>query len=341
MTPHDVGADLRKLMQGFQVSQAIHVAATLGLADHLASGARTSDELAAATGTHPPALYRLMRALASAGIFREHDQRRFELTPVGELLRGDVAGTEAPMAQLFGRPSYWRAWGDLLHAVRTGNTAFDHVHGCGVWEHRAQHSVEGEVFDRAMAARTEQIAEVALAACDFSRFAHVVDVGGGDGTLLANILAAHPQTRGTLFDQPQTIARARSSLASLGLSTRCQAVGGSFFADVPEDGDAYVLKWILHDWDDRAAADILRACRRAMKADGALIVFERLVGPPNTGSEGKFADLNMLVMNGGRERTRDEFAALFGQSGFRLVSVTPTSTPLCVIEGVLETPTGP
>jgi hypothetical protein len=336
MTTHDASADLSKLLMGFRVSQAIHVAATLGLADLLASGPKTSGELAEATDTHPLTLYRLMRGLSSAGIFCEHEHRRFELTPVGGLLRSDVAGTHAPMAQLVGRPELLAGVGRLL-AVRTGNTAFDHVHGRGVWEHRAQHPAEGKVFDRAMAAYTEQLAEAALAACDFSRFAHVVDVGGGDGTFLAKILAAHSRTHGTLLDQPQTIARAQSSLVSLGLSTRCQAVGGNFFVSVPEGGDAYLLKWILHDWDDTASVDILRSCRRAMKPDGALIVFERLIGPPNTASEGKFADLNMLVMNGGRERTRDEFAALFGQSGFRLISMTPTATSLCVIEGVPET----
>jgi SAM-dependent methyltransferase len=218
--------------------------------------------------------------------------------------------------------------------VRTGTTAFDHVHGADVWEYRASHPEEGEVFDRAMAARTEEFADAVLGACDFGRFAHVVDVGGGDGTLLAKILAAHPRARGTLFDQPQTAARAQSALASLGLSTRCQAVGGNFFESVPEGGDAYLLKWVLHDWDDSASVDILRTCRRAIKPGGTLIVFERVIGPPNAASEGKFVDLNMLVMNGGRERTRDEFAALFGRAGFRLNSVTPTPTPLCVIEGV-------
>jgi hypothetical protein len=338
MTTHDFSADLSELLMGFRVSQAIHVAATLGLADLLAFGPKNIGELAEATDTHPPALYRLMRALASAGIFREDDHRRFELTPVGELLRSDVAGTHAPMAQLVGRPNYWQAWGDLLHAVRSGETAFNHMHGAGVWEYRASRAQEGEVFDRAMSARTEQLADAVLQACDFRRFAHIVDVGGGDGTLLAKILAAHPRIRGTLFDQPQTIARAESSLASLGLSTRCQAVGGNFFVSVPEGGDAYLLKWILHDWDDAAAVDILRACRRATKRGCRLLVFERLIGLPNTASEEKFADLNMLVMNGGRERTRDEIAALFDESGFRLVAVTPTSTPLFVIEGVPEVP---
>src|SRR5262245_45335788 len=152
MTTHDVGADLSKLLMGFRVSQAIHVAAALGLADLLASGPRTSGELAEATDTHPQALYRLMRALASAGIFRECDHRRFELTAIGELLRNDVAGTQEPMAQLVGRSSYWQAWGDLQHTVRSGETAFNHVHGADVWEYRASHAQEGEVFDRAMAA---------------------------------------------------------------------------------------------------------------------------------------------------------------------------------------------
>ena len=336
MTTHDVSTHLSKLLMGFRVSQAIHVAAALGLADLLASGPKASGELAEATDTHPLALYRLMRALASAGIFRERDDRLFELTPVGEFLRSGVAGTHAPMAQLVGRPSYWQAWGNLLHAVRSGETAFNHVHGADVWEYRASHAQEGELFDRAMAAHTEQFAEAALAACDFSRFAHVVDVGGGDGTFLAKILAAHPRAQGTLFEQPQTVARAESSLVLLGLSARCRTVGGNFFVDVPQGGDAYLLKWILHDWDDRASVDILCACRRAMKPRAALIVFERFIGSPNTASDDTFVDLNMLVMNGGRERTRDEFAALFGQSGFRLVSVTPTSTPLSVIEGAPE-----
>jgi len=338
MTTHDVGADLSKLLMGFRVSQAIHVAATLGLADLLASGPRTSDELAEVTDTHSLALYRLMRALSSAGILRERDHRRFELTPVGELLRSDVSGTHAPMAQLVGRPSYWQAWGDLLHAVRSGETAFNHVHGADVWEYRANHAEEGEVFDRAMAAHTDRFAAAVAEVCDFDRFVNVVDVGGGDGTFLAKILTAHPRVHATLLDQPHVIARTAASFESLGLSSRCRAVGGDFFVSVPEDGDAYLMKSILHDWDDTASIDILRICRKAMKPTSRLLVVEHIIGPPNAASEGKFVDLNMLVVTGGRERTRDEFAALFDRSGFRLVSVTPTSTPLSVIEGVPEVP---
>jgi len=336
MTTPDVSADLSKLLMGFRVSQAIHVAATLGLADLLVSGPKTSGELAQATDTHPLALYRLMRALASAGIFREDDHHGFGLTSVGELLRSDVAGTHAPMAQLVGRPSYWQAWGDLLHGVRSGETAFNHVHGADVWQYRASHTQEGEVFDRAMAAHTDRFAAAIAEVCDFGRFVNVVDVGGGDGTFLARILTANARVHATLLDQPHVIARAAASFESLGLSSRCRAVGGDFFVSIPQHGDAYLMKWILHDWDDKAAIDILRICREAMKPTSRLLVIERVIGPPNAGREGKFADLHMLVLTGGRERAREEFAALFGQSGFRLASVTPTATPLSVIEGVLE-----
>jgi O-methyltransferase domain/Dimerisation domain len=336
MTAHDVGADLSKLLMGFRVSQAIHVAATLGLADLLAPSPRTSSELADATNTHPLALYRLMRALASTGIFRECDHRRFELTRLGALLRSDVAGTYAPMAQLVGRPIYWEAWGDLLHAVRSGETAFNHVHGVDVWEYRASHPQEGEVFDCAMAALTDRFAAVVAEACNFDRFVNVVDIGGGDGTFLAKILTAHPSVYATLLDQPHVIARAAASFESLGLSGRCRAVGGDFFVSVPNGGDVYLMKSILHDWDDTASINILRVCREAMKPTSRLLVVEHVIGPPNTGAEGKFADLHMLALTGGRERTRDEFAALFDQSGIRLASVTPTTTPLFVIEGVPE-----
>jgi len=179
MPTHKARADLLRLINGFHASQAIHVAATLGLADLLGSGPRTTAELAAATKAHPTALYRLMRALASIGVFHEDDDRSFSLTPVGDFLRTDVAGTHAPMAQLIGRPNYWQAWGALLYAVRSGTTAFDHVHGSGVWEYRAQRPEETFIFDRAMASGTERFAEAVLEVCDFGRFHNVIDVGGG------------------------------------------------------------------------------------------------------------------------------------------------------------------
>jgi hypothetical protein len=227
-------------------------------------------------------------------------------------------------------------WGDLLYAVRTANTAFDHVHGHGVWDHRVRHPEEAEVFDRAMAARTEQIAEAVPAACDFSRFAQIVDVGGGDGSFLARILGPVRACAARSSISRRRWQGPRPCFASLGLSDRCHAVGGNFFVGVPEGGDAYVLKAILHDWDDTAAAGILSTCRRAMKPEARLIVIEHVIGPPNGQAHAKFLDLHMLVMTGGRERTREEFAALLRIASFRLVSVTPTPTQLCVIEGVPE-----
>jgi len=333
-TAKSARAELLRLINGFQASQAIHVAATLGLSDLLGEGSKSATDLAASTGTHPVALYRLMRALASIGVLREDPGRRFALTPVGEFLRSDVAGTYAPMAELIGRPYFWQAWNHLLHTVRTDATAFDDLHGRSVWAYRAEHPDEARIFDRAMAAGTEGFAEAVLDAYDFGRFDRVVDVGGGDGTFLAKILAAYPRIVGTLFEQPHIIARTAASIESRGLSNRCQAVGGDFFSSVPAGGDAYLLKWILHDWDDTAAIDILRSCRRAMKPSSTLLVVEHIIGPPNASPEAAFMDLTMMVMAGGRERTRDEFAALFTQAGCELRSVTTTASPLCLMEGV-------
>jgi hypothetical protein len=325
-------AGLTRLITGFQVSQAIHVAAMLRLADHLAGGARTAAELAALSGAHAGALHRLLRALASVGVLRERERGLFELTAVGAFLRSDVAGTHAPWAEMMGGPHVWQAWGDLLHAVRTGAPAFDHVHGCGVWEYRAGHPDANLVFDRAMASGTVRHAEAMIGAYDFGRFDHIVDIGGGDGMFLEKILAAYPHVHGTLLDQPHVAARAASRFAAGDVSARCAAVGGDFFASVPEGRDGYLLKWILHDWDDEACIRIMRSCRRAMKPDGRLLVVEHVIGPAGDSPEGPLLDLMMLVMTEGRERTKEEFARLLAAAGFRLVSLNPTSTLFSVME---------
>jgi hypothetical protein len=259
------------------------------------------------------------------------------LTVRGDALRSDVPGSCAPTAEFYAGPSAWAAWGSLLHAVRTGVTAFDHVHGKTVWAYRAEHREDSDAFDRAMAAGTARLAEALLAACDFGRCETVVDVGGGDGTLLASILAANAHVRGTLFDQPQVAARAVVALDALGVSDRCEVRSGDFFAGIPGAADAYLLKNILHDWDDAASAKILSACRAAMRSDSRLLIFEHVIGPPNTGARGKLMDLNMLVMTAGRERSLAEFNSLLRRSRFRLLSVTPTSTPLSVIEAMPDT----
>jgi len=327
---NDSAAELRRLVNGHQVSQAIHVAATLGLADLLADGPRTSDELAEPTGSDADALYRLMRALATIGIFREEEGRCFALAPLGEPLRSDASESLAGWAVFAGRPYYREAWSALEHSVRTGENAFNHVHGTNVWDYRAERPQESAIFDRAMQALTGQSNRALLDAYDFGRFGIVVDVGGGNGTLLAAVLAEVPAMRGVVFDQPHVVEGIAPVLEAAGVADRCRVVGGSFFEAVPEGGDAYVLKSIIHDWEDEEAVAILRVVRRA---GGVVLLVERELGPPNENPAAKFSDLNMLVAAGGRERTLDEYGALFESAGYRLAGSTPTAAGMTVIEG--------
>jgi hypothetical protein len=327
-------AELRRLVNGYQVSQALHVAATLGLADLLAAGPRSSDELAAATDSDPDALYRLLRALAAVGVFHEADERRFALTELGEGLRSDAPEGIAGWARFMGRPDIWAAWSSLLHSVRTGENAFRHVHGTDVWSYRADRPEESAIFDGAMMALTRSSNRALVEACDFGRFGTIVDVGGGNGALLALLLGRYPDVQGVLFDQPHVVSGADDVLGAAGVADRCRVVGGSFFEDVPAGGDAYVLKAIIHDWEDEESLAILRACRAAMDGDAALLVIERVVGPPNADLAAKLGDLNMLVGPGGRERTVEELESLLAAGGFRLVGVTPTAAGLSVVESV-------
>lgn len=334
MTASNPEVELRRLLNGYRVTQAIHVAATLGIADLLKDGPRHSDDLAVATHTHPGALYRVLRALAAVGVFHEDAERRFSLSLLGQCLRSDAAQPVGSYAILVGRPHQWRAWGDLLHSVRTGENAYRHVHGVDLWEYITEHPEEGTIFDRAMTANSHGITEAVVAAYDFSPFGRVVDVGGGQGRLLAAILAAHQAMRGVLLDRPEVVVHARPVLEAASVASRCEVVGGNFFEAVPTGGDAYVLKLILHDWDDAASLGVLAACRRACGRQARLLVMERVVAPPNEGAESKISDLNMLVSPGGQERTREEFAALLAAAGFRLERVVEVDALISVIEGL-------
>ena len=327
-------ARLLELVNGFKVSQALHVAATLGVADLLKNGPRSSHDLAAATGTHPGSLYRLLRALAAVGVLQEDSDRGFALTPIGECLRSDATEPVAPWAVFIGQPEYWKAWGHLLDGVRTSEHAFRHAHGVNTWEYYARNPEAGAAFDAAMTSRSRRQANAVLNAYDFERFRCVVDVGGGHGTLLSAVLAKHRSLRGVLFDQPHVVAGAARVLEAAGVADRCQVVGGDFFEAVPSGGDAHVLKFVLHDWEDEQATIILRNCRRAIAPSGKLLVIECEISPPNEGATDKFLDLTMLVHTGGRERTREEWAALFATAGFRLVDATPTEAQASIIEGV-------
>ena len=334
MSVPNASAELLRLISGFQLSQALHVAAVLGIADLLHGGPRTANDLAAATKTNPLALYRLLRALASVGVFREEANRNFVQSPMSEFLRRDKPGSLNGLAHLYGTESYGRAWGDLMHGIKTGVIPFDHAHGESVWAFRSARPDESALFDRTMAGTTERVTAATLAAYDFGRFGTIVDVGGGQGAFLIDILTAHPAARGILFDQPHVAGPAAEALRKRGLAGRCEIVGGDFFGNVPAGGDAYILKRILHDWDDAASLAILRACRRAMKPGTTLIVVEQVVGPPNEDPGSKFMDLNMLVITGGIERTEAEYGALFEQAGFKLTRTVPTDSPVAVVEAV-------
>lgn len=329
----DPATTIRRMVEGYQVSQAIHVAASLGIADLLAAGMRTTDELAAATDTHPPTLYRLLRALASVEILHELDGRVFELTPLGETLRSDVPDSIAGWAAFIGRPYYWQAWSGLLYSVRTGENAFRHVHGTDVWAYRSDRPEESVIFDHAMTSLSRRLNAALLAAYDFGRFGTIVDVGGGNGALLAAALSAHPGLQGVLFDQAHVVSGAASLLERAGIADRCRTVGGNFFESVPPGADAYVLRAVIHDWDDESAVRILTVVGRALTANGKVLIIERVIASPNEGRDAKFSDLNMLVGPGGRERTREEFAALLESSGLRLERIVDAGG-FCVVEAV-------
>jgi len=312
--------DLRRAVNGYQVSQALHVAAALGLADLLADGPRSTDDLAAACGAHPDSLRRLLRALASIGVVDAAPDDRFALTETGEELRSDVAGSEHAHAVFVGRDYHWQAWSQLEHSVRTGEPAFRSLYGMSVWEYRAEHPEESAIFDRWMTAITEAMNDLVAGTYDFSRFSHVIDVGGGSGSLLGAIVRAHPSVQGTLFDQAHVVAGVEMD--------GIDVVSGSFFEAVPRGGDAYVLKSIIHDWGDDEAIAILRTCAAALDGDARVLLIERDLADPAA----SWLDLQMLVMLGGRERTEDEYAALFRAAGLEPAGTTPIGAGFSVFE---------
>ena len=328
---------LFRMVTGYYVSRAIYVVAKLGIADHLSEGPRRVDDLAAATGTHAPSLKRVLRLLASVGVFTEEADSRFALTPIGACLRAGVPGSMRAAALLFGGVTQ-QAWGDLQRSVETGEPAFRRVFGMDSFDYMAQHPDEAANFDAAMADFTKHIATAVVAAYDFSPFRRIVDVGGGNGALLAGILKANSSLAGVLFDLPQVADRAIAPMRELGLADRCEIVGGDFFKAVPGGGDAYLLKHVIHDWNDDRAGEILRSCRRAMGAEAKLLILEGVYPPridQSDESRGAAAnDVNMLVCTGGRQRSEAEFRHLYEAAGFRLTRILPTQTPVKVIEGI-------
>ncbi len=327
-------ARLRVLLDGFKAAQAIHVAAELGVADRLAAGARTSEEVARELGAEPAALYRLMHALAALGVLHEADGRAFSLTTLGALLQADAEPSLRPFARQTCRPEQWSAWGHLAHAVRTGENAFRAVHGTSAWAYRERHPDAQAAFAAMVDADAFGFDQAIATSCDFSRDAQIVDVGGGRGSLLAAILRAHPGLRGVLFDRPHAIDAAATLLAARGVRDRCALVPGDFFSSVPEGGDTYVLKFVLHDWADEDCLRILVTCRRAMRPGARLLVAERGLGAPNDDVTAALSDLHMLVIQGGRERTMQEMTSLLARAGFEVGAPRDTGAPITVFPGI-------
>ncbi len=326
--------ELRAMITGFRLSAALNVAAELGLSDLLASGPRTVAELAAESSADEDTLHRLLHALATVGVYDEREDGRFALTELSEGLRSDVPGSLRPLARTLSCHALWSAYAHLGHSVRTGENAFEALHGHDVWTHRRGHPDENEIFNQNMTALTSLVAEAVAESYDFSGVSTVVDVGGGQGLLLETVLTRHPQLTGTVFDQAHVVATAPISSA---LAPRWAAASGSFFEEVPE-ADAYLLKSILHDWPDQECIDILRTCRRSLRTGGAVLVVETVLGRPGFEVDAAFSDLNMLVLPGGRERTEEQYAALFTAAGLRLTRVVDTPTRMSVLEGRAGTP---
>ena len=315
--------ELLRLIWGYRVSQAIHVAALIGVPDLLAEGPQPVSALAEATGVNADALRRLLRALTTHGLLDAPGDDQFALTELGQRLRSDVDGSLRDAAIGLLRRSSWEAWGHLADSVRTGENAFRLVNGVSVWEYGADHPEERLAFDRTMIALTRAAAPAIVAAYDFSRFRKVVDVGGGRGSLIEAIVTAHPNVEGVLYDQPHVVA-------TVDLGPRIQVIAGSFFESVPAGGDAYMLKWILHDYEADDCVAILRTIRQAAGAAARLLVIERELSHPET----TLSDLNMLVLPGGRERSTHEYRALLADAGFELHQAFPTGGPLTIFEAL-------
>ncbi len=332
------GVLLYQMAIGHYVSRALHLAAKLNLADALEDGPRDYRDLAQSSGVHPPSLKRVLRLLASVGVFEELDDGKFALQPLGEMLRTDVPGSMRAMVMVFAGIGIQDSWRELEYCTRTGQPAFRRTDPDGdPFAEMAKDPEAAATFDKAMATFAPLTAAAVVDTYDFSRFARVADIGGGNGALMLGILRANLTLRGIVFDQPHVVERARKEIESVGMADRCEVIGGSFFQEVPRGADAYLLKHVIHDWDDERATAILKCCRAAVPAHGKLLIVE---GVYPAGIDQSLAsraaaanDVNMLVCTGGRQRSEGEFRDLFAASGWRLTRVLPTPAPVCVVEG--------
>jgi hypothetical protein len=328
-------AILAQMSMGFIVSQAISVAAKLYVADHLKDGAKTVAELAELTQTHEPSLYRLMRGLTSVGIFQRDAEGRYTNSPLSEFLRSDHPESFRSAAHMICDREHWRAHGNMLHSVKTGETAFDYTFGQPIFPYYAQNPAPAEIFDNAMTDFSKSIANAVAATYNFSEAETIADIAGGHGLLLATVLKTNPRAKGVLFDQPQVIAGANNVLQREGVADRVETVSGDFFSSIPVKADIYLMKFIIHDWNDEQSIEILQNLAKSAPKGATVLLVESVVEEDDSvPSMSKVMDLNMLAMTGGKERTEKEYAALFEKTGFKLTRVIPTPSPMQIVEAV-------
>lgn len=326
-TTNDPAQQIIEMASGYVVARAIHAVALLGIADHLADGSRSAEELARVTDMHAPSLYRLMRATAGFGLFIEDHQRRFSLTQLGAALRTGAPGYARSTVRSMAAPGMWNAFGDLLQTIKTGQPQGEPIFA----DLRANPEQAEQLSETMIGFAGEEPAAIATA-YNFSGIRTLVDVGGNTGVLLATILLANPALRGLLYDLPHVAPLARRTLERLGVSDRCAVTAGSFFESVPAGGDAYMLSHVVHDWPEEKCLTILRNVRRVIPNDGRLLIVEQLIPPGNEPHPSRYIDLILLTITGGTERTADEYATLLARTGFRLTRIVPTALAVSVIE---------
>jgi hypothetical protein len=329
---------LMQMLDGHYLSQAIYVAAKLGIADLIKDGAKSTDELAKITEVNSQFLYRILRALSSVGIFTEVGERNFALTPLAKYLQSDVPGSMRLPAILVGEEWHWQAWGNMFGAVKNGTSAFEFRFGTKISDYFGQNPQQGKVFFEAMMTYSAIINSAILEAYDFSSFSKLVDVGGGLGTLLADILKANPSMTGILFELPPVVERAKQEnhFQSQQIAGRYEIVGGDFLESVPSEGDVYILKQIIHNLNDENAVKLLQNCHHAMSTNGKLLVIDPVIPSNNEPSFSKLLDLQMMVTHGAQVHTANEFQYLMTQAGFQITNIIPTKSPCCIIECVKQ-----
>ncbi|HEY7486212.1 MAG TPA: methyltransferase [Streptosporangiaceae bacterium] len=323
---------LVEMILGSMITQGIYVAAELGIADAIGDESLTAEEIARRVGADPEATYRLLRMLASYSIFAEGDDGRFELTPMAEALREDAPISMRGIARLMGHPTHWEDWAHLVDSIRTGEPSLPKLRGMGAFEYLAANPEYGAIFNAGMGNLSALETDPVAAAYDFSGCGTIVDVGGGGGALLAAILQRVGDARGILFDERAVASGAEATLKEAGVAERCSIEGGGLFDPVPPGGDAYLLKHIVHDWPEPKALEILRNVREGIAPDGRLLLMEFVIPDGKTQHIGKLVDLWLLLLVGGRDRTRAQYSELLSKAGFRLDRVVQTAAPVSIIE---------